>query len=100
MYWIILPFFNGKDYPIHRFFGLSRKKYNIFKQFVKKIREITEVEHKIGKTAKACQCNGGLAQSSLYKRKNAEDNFVKFLSQSGHSGALGIYKLVDSQTQM
>jgi hypothetical protein len=31
------------------------------------------------------RANGGLAQSSLYKRKNAEDNFVKFLSQSGHS---------------
>jgi hypothetical protein len=33
------------------------------------------------------RANGGLAQSSLYKRKNTEDNFVKFLSQSipGHS---------------
>jgi hypothetical protein len=29
--------------------------------------------------------NGGLAKRQEYKRKNAEDNFVKFLSQSGHS---------------
>jgi hypothetical protein len=45
----ILGFSDGRIVAIHRFFGLSRKKYNIFKQLVKKIREITEVDTKSAK---------------------------------------------------
>jgi hypothetical protein len=51
-------------YPIHPFFGLSRKKYYIFKTISKKIGEITEVEHKIGK------CIGKSIEKNLLLRNH------------------------------
>jgi hypothetical protein len=51
-------------YPIHPFFGLSRKKYYIFKTISKKIPEITEVEHKIGK------CIGKSIEKNLLLRNH------------------------------
>jgi hypothetical protein len=64
--------------------GKSEQLFNNFSSWPLKMPTYrTEEEGEID----LLRANGGLAQASLYKRKNTEDNFVKFLSQSipGHS---------------